>query len=113
MSLDLEVRGLLFKMGVPAYLKGFEYLAECTKEVVERGVDVSFCEEYGKIGSTHNSHWKAVEKAMRYAVNKSMERCPDELVFNVLMGNRKPSISYYVSSVAKYCRIGGEHDKES
>lgn len=113
MSLDLKVRRLLFKMGVPVHLKGFEYLVECTKEAVEKGADISFCREYKKIGSTHNAHWKAVERAARYAIAKSTERCPDELVLSVLMGNKKPSISCYVSSVAEYCKIGGEHDKES
>lgn len=107
--MENKIKKILFEMGVPTHVKGYEYLVEGVKLVCQEG-KISICESlYPKIAekyTTKSVH--SVEKGIKYAIKLSLPNCPTHLKQEVLKNRIKVSNSVYIYLVAEYLKLKEE-----
>lgn len=111
-NIDSLISELVHKMGVPAHVKGYTYLSEAIKMVVnDRELMSAITKElYPTIADRYETKPSRVERAIRHAIEIAWERndkeIADELFGNSLnKGKKKPTNSEFISIVAERVRI--------
>lgn len=111
-NIDSLISELVHKMGVPAHVKGYTYLSEAIKMVVnDRELMSAITKElYPTIADRYETKPSRVERAIRHAIEIAWERndkeTTDELFGNSLnKGKKKPTNSEFISIVAERVRI--------
>lgn len=76
-----KIEDTLLKMGVPAGIKGFVYIADAIKVFEERGTNISITKElYPTIAEKNNTTPSKVERAIRHAFERVRTRGNIEVV---------------------------------
>ena len=85
-SLDVEITNIIHEIGVPAHIKGYLYLREAIKTVVNDIEMLSAVtkELYPSIAKRYNTTSSRVERAIRHAIEVAWSR--GKLIHNNLFG---------------------------
>ncbi|MBC7342189.1 MAG: sporulation transcription factor Spo0A [Clostridia bacterium] len=112
-NLDLEVTKIIHQMGVPAHIKGYQYLREAILLVTE---DINLLgavtkELYPMIAKKYDTTPSRVERAIRHAIELAWDRGNVETInrffeYTVNMERGKPTNSEFIAMIADKLRIG-------
>lgn len=111
-SVDVEVTNLIHQMGVPAHIKGYQYLRDAIIFVIE---DVSMLgaitkELYPTIASKYGTTPSRVERAIRHAIELAWERGNVEMMtrffgYTISLERGKPTNSEFIAMVSDRLRM--------
>ena len=112
-NLDVEVTRVIQQMGVPAHVKGYQYLRDAIIFVIEEMnlLGAVTKELYPLIAKKHDSTSSRVERAIRHAIELAWDRGNMEMMskffgYTVNMERGKPTNSEFIAMVADRLRIG-------
>ena len=112
-NLDVEVTRVIQQMGVPAHVKGYQYLRDAIIFVIEEMnlMGAVTKELYPLIGEKYNTTASRVERAIRHAIELAWDRGNVEMMnkffgYTVNMERGKPTNSEFIAMVADRLRIG-------
>ncbi len=106
-SLDERIAGLFLTIGIPAHIKGYQFLREAVKMVMDQSDMINRItkELYPGIGRRFNTTASKVERAIRHAIEVAWSRGRIE-VLNQAFGNNvcslddKPTNGEFIALVA-------------
>lgn len=114
-NLGTEISELLYKMGVPAHIRGYKYLRDAIELVVK---DESILQAitknlYPSVGEKHGGcSASKVERAIRHAIELTFLNGNMDLLNKIFASrtgihllNGKPSNSEFIATVAEWLRI--------
>lgn len=112
-SMDLEVTNLIHQMGVPAHIKGYQYLRDAILLVIN---EVSLLgavtkELYPLIAEKYQTTPSRVERAIRHAIELAWDRGNVDMMnkffgYTINIQRGKPTNSEFIAMVADKLRIG-------
>lgn len=112
-NLDVEVTNIIHQMGVPAHIKGYQYLRDAILLVIG---DVNLLgavtkELYPMIAQKYNTTPSRVERAIRHAIELAWDRGNVEMMnkffgYTINVERGKPTNSEFIAMVADKLRIG-------
>jgi two-component system response regulator (stage 0 sporulation protein A) len=112
---NIEVTNIIHQMGVPAHVKGYQYLRDAILLVIE---DVSLLgavtkELYPLIAEKYDTTASRVERAIRHAIELSWDRGNVEMMnkffgYTINIERGKPTNSEFIAMVADKLRIGSK-----
>lgn len=112
-NLDVEVTNLIHQMGVPAHVKGYQYLRDAIILVIgEMSLLGAVTKElYPMIAEKYNTTPSRVERAIRHAIELAWDRGNVELMnkffgYTIDVDRGKPTNSEFIAMVADRLRIG-------
>jgi two-component system response regulator (stage 0 sporulation protein A) len=111
-NLEVEVTSIMHEIGVPAHIKGYQYLRDAIMMVV-KDLDIinSITKQlYPSIARDYNTTPSRVERAIRHAIEVAWSRgqveAIDELFgYTVSIGKGKPTNSEFIAMVADKLRL--------
>jgi len=111
-NLDLEVTRIIHQVGVPAHIKGYQYLREAILMVVEEMslLGAVTKELYPSIARKYNTTPSRVERAIRHAIELAWERGNLETInrlfgYTVRVDKGKPTNSEFIAMIADKLRL--------
>ncbi|MGF7185799.1 two-component system response regulator (stage 0 sporulation protein A) [Desulfitispora alkaliphila] len=114
-DLNLEVTNVIHQMGVPAHIKGYQYLRDAILFVIK---DVSLLgaitkELYPLIAQKYETTPSRVERAIRHAIELSWDRGNVEMMnkffgYTINIERGKPTNSEFIAMVADKLRLGSK-----
>lgn len=111
-NLDAEVTKIIHQIGVPAHVKGYQYLREAILLVVEdMGLLGAVTKElYPLIASRYDTTASRVERAIRHAIELAWDRGNMEVInrlfgYTVKMDRGKPTNSEFIAIISDKLRI--------
>lgn len=114
-SLDVEVTNIIHQMGVPAHIKGYQYLRDAILFVIaEINLLGAVTKElYPMIASKYNTTPSRVERAIRHAIELAWDRGNVEMMnkffgYTINVERGKPTNSEFIAMVADKLRIGSK-----
>lgn len=106
-SYDVEVTAILHQMGVPAHIKGYQYLRDAIIFVIE---DINLLgavtkELYPMIAEKYNTTASRVERAIRHAIELAWDRGNIDLMnqyfgYTIDVERGKPTNSEFIAMIA-------------
>lgn len=112
-NLDVEVTRVIQQMGVPAHVKGYQYLRDAIILVVEEMnlLGAVTKELYPLIAEKYDTTASRVERAIRHAIELAWDRGNVDMMnrffgYTVNMERGKPTNSEFIAMVADRLRIG-------
>lgn len=114
-GLEFEVTNIIHEVGIPAHIKGYQYLREAILMVIDR-VDLLGAvtkELYPSIASKYKTTATRVERAIRHAIEVAWSRGNYDAITKLfgytVSGERgKPTNSEFIAMVADRLRMAGE-----
>ncbi len=111
-NLEVEVTNIMHEIGVPAHIKGYQYLRDSIMMVV-KDLDVinSITKQlYPSIAREYNTTPSRVERAIRHAIEVAWSRGQMEAIdtlfgYTVSIGKGKPTNSEFIAMVADKLRL--------
>jgi len=111
-NLEVEVTNIMHEIGVPAHIKGYQYLRDAIIMVV-KDLDIinSITKQlYPSIARTYNTTPSRVERAIRHAIEVAWSRGQVETIdalfgYTVSHGKGKPTNSEFIAMVADKLRL--------
>jgi two-component system response regulator (stage 0 sporulation protein A) len=111
-SLDVEITNIIHEIGVPAHIKGYLYLREAIKTVVNDIEMLSAVtkELYPTIAKKYNTTSSRVERAIRHAIEVAWSRGKVDTInslfgYTIHNGKGKPTNSEFIAMVADKIRL--------
>lgn len=112
-NLDVEVTRVIQQMGVPAHVKGYQYLRDAIILVVDEMnlLGAVTKELYPLIAEKYDTTASRVERAIRHAIELAWDRGNVEMMnrffgYTINMERGKPTNSEFIAMVADRLRIG-------
>jgi two-component system response regulator (stage 0 sporulation protein A) len=112
-NLDRDVTRVIQQMGMPAHLKGYQYLRDAIIMVVEEMnlMGAVTKELYPMIAEKYDTTPSRVERAIRHAIELAWDRGNVEMInkffgYTINMDRGKPTNSEFIAMVADRLRIG-------
>lgn len=111
-DLEIEITNLIHEIGVPAHIKGYQYLRDAIKIVVE-DMDILCAvtkELYPMIAKMNNTTPSRVERAIRHAIEVAWNRGRIETIdalfgYTVKNDKGKPTNSEFIAIIADKLRL--------
>ncbi|NSW91366.1 MAG: sporulation transcription factor Spo0A [Firmicutes bacterium] len=111
-DLEVEVTNIMHEIGVPAHIKGYQYLRDAIMMVV-KDLDIinSITKQlYPAIAKDYNTTPSRVERAIRHAIEVAWNRGRVEAInsifgYTINMGKGKPTNSEFIAMIADKLRI--------
>lgn len=111
-DLEVEVTNIMHEIGVPAHIKGYQYLRDAIMMVVNN-LDVinSITKQlYPVIAKDYNTTPSRVERAIRHAIEVAWNRGRVEAInsifgYTINVGKGKPTNSEFIAMIADKLRI--------
>lgn len=111
-NLEMEVTSIMHEIGVPAHIKGYQYLRDAIMMVV-KDLDVinSITKQlYPSIAREYNTTPSRVERAIRHAIEVAWSRGQVDTIdslfgYTVNIGKGKPTNSEFIAMVADKLRL--------
>ena len=106
------ISGLMLELGIPAHLKGYQYLRTaiimCVEDMELIGSVTKLL--YPDLAKRYMTTDQKIERAIRNAIEVSWERGNSELFTELFgygngTGHNRPTNSEYIASVADYVRL--------
>lgn len=114
-NLDVEVTNLIHQMGVPAHVRGYQYIRDAIIMVVEETslLGAVTKELYPAIAEKYNTTPSRVERAIRHAIELAWDRGNVELMnkffgYTIDVERGKPTNSEFIAMVADRLRVGAK-----
>ncbi len=111
-NLEDDVTQLLHEIGIPAHIKGYQYLRDAiTISVEEKEMLVSVTKVlYPAIAKKHNTTASRVERAIRHAIEVAWSRGQLEMIheifgYTVNSGKGKPTNSEFIALITDKIRL--------
>jgi len=111
-NLDVEVTNIIHQMGVPAHIKGYQYLRDAILCVVEEInlLGAITKELYPMIAQKYNTTPSRVERAIRHAIELAWDRGNVEMMnkffgYTINVERGKPTNSEFIAMVADKMRM--------
>ena len=111
-NLEALVTNIIHEVGVPAHIKGYQYLREAIMMVVN---DIDVINQitkslYPKIAAKYNTTPSRVERAIRHAIEVAWGRGQQEAVesifgYTISASKRKPTNSEFIAMIADKLRL--------
>ncbi len=111
-NLEALVTNIIHEVGVPAHIKGYQYLREAIMMVVN---DIEVINQitkslYPKIASRYNTTPSRVERAIRHAIEVAWSRGQTDVVENIFgytvsAAKGKPTNSEFIAMIADKLRL--------
>lgn len=111
-SLEIEVTNMMHDVGIPAHVKGHQYLRDAIISVIKNndaliGITKQL---YPDIAKKHNTTASRVERSIRHAIEMAWNRGKTETLQNlfgytVSLGKGKPTNSEFIAMVADKLRL--------
>ncbi len=112
-NMDVEVTNLMHQMGVPAHVRGYQYIRDAILMVVEEMnlLGAVTKELYPAIAEKYNTTPSRVERAIRHAIELAWDRGNVELMnkffgYTIDVERGKPTNSEFIAMVADRLRVG-------
>ena len=112
-NLELDVTKVIHQMGVPAHVKGYQYLRDAIIFVVEEVnlMGAVTKELYPLIAEKYDTTASRVERAIRHAIELAWDRGNVEMMnkyfgYTVNMDKGKPTNSEFIAMVSDKLRLG-------
>ncbi len=112
-NLDVEVTKIIHQMGVPAHIKGYQYLRDAILFVIDEVnlLGAVTKELYPMIAKKYNTTPSRVERAIRHAIELAWDRGNVEMMnkffgYTINVERGKPTNSEFIAMVADKLRIG-------
>ncbi len=112
-KLDVEVTNIIHQMGVPAHVKGYQYLRDAIIMVINEVnlLGAVTKELYPMIADKYNTTPSRVERAIRHAIELAWDRGNIEMMnrffgYTINIERGKPTNSEFIAMVADKLRIG-------
>jgi len=112
-NMDVEVTRIIHQMGVPAHIKGYQYLRDAILFVID---EVSLLgavtkELYPMIAEKYGTTASRVERAIRHAIELAWDRGNVEMMtkffgYTINIERGKPTNSEFIAMVADKLRMG-------
>jgi len=112
-SLEIEITKIIHQMGVPAHVKGYQYLRDAivfvTEEVNLMGAVTK--ELYPMIAEKYDTTASRVERAIRHAIELAWDRGNVEMMnqyfgYTINIERGKPTNSEFIAMIADKMRMG-------
>lgn len=111
-SLETEVTNIIHEIGVPAHIKGYQYLRDAIMMVV-KDIDMinSITKQlYPSIAKAYNTTPSRVERAIRHAIEVAWSRGQVETIdslfkYTINVGKGKPTNSEFIAMIADKLRL--------
>lgn len=111
-NLEVEVTNIMHEIGVPAHIKGYQYLRDAIMMVV-KDLDIinSITKQlYPSIARGYNTTPSRVERAIRHAIEVAWSRGQVDTIdalfgYTVSIGKGKPTNSEFIAMVADKLRL--------
>lgn len=111
-NLEIEVTSIMHEIGVPAHIKGYQYLRDAIMMVV-KDLDVinSITKQlYPTVAREYNTTPSRVERAIRHAIEVAWSRGQVDTIdslfgYTVNIGKGKPTNSEFIAMVADKLRL--------
>lgn len=114
-NMDVEVTRIIHQMGVPAHIKGYQYLRDAILFVID---EVSLLgavtkELYPMIADKYGTTASRVERAIRHAIELAWDRGNVEMMtkffgYTINIERGKPTNSEFIAMVADKLRMGAK-----
>ena len=112
MDLEAEVTNMIHEIGVPAHIKGYQYLREAIIMSVEDTTVLSSITKilYPGIAKRYNTTPSRVERAIRHAIEVAWSRGKMETLdglfgYTINTGKGKPTNSEFIALIADKIRL--------
>ena len=111
-KVEQVISGLMLELGIPAHLKGYQYLRTaiimCVEDMELIGSVTKLL--YPDLAKRYMTTDQKIERAIRNAIEVSWERGNGELFMELFgygstTGHARPTNSEYIASVADYVRL--------
>lgn len=114
-NLDVDVTNLMHQMGIPAHVRGYQYIRDAILMVIdEMGLLGAVTKElYPAIAEKYNTTPSRVERAIRHAIELAWDRGNIELInkyfgYTIDVDRGKPTNSEFIAMVADRLRVGAK-----
>lgn len=114
-SMDMEVTNIIHQMGVPAHIKGYQYLRDAILLVIgEVNLLGAVTKElYPMIADKYQTTPSRVERAIRHAIELAWDRGNVEMMnkffgYTINIQRGKPTNSEFIAMIADKLRIGNK-----
>jgi len=114
-SMDVDVTNIIHQMGVPAHIKGYQYLRDAILLVVNEVnlLGAVTKELYPTIAEKYNTTPSRVERAIRHAIELAWDRGNVEMMnkffgYTINIQRGKPTNSEFIAMIADKLRIGAK-----
>ncbi|NPV90375.1 MAG: sporulation transcription factor Spo0A [Firmicutes bacterium] len=114
-NLDLEVTNIIHQMGVPAHIKGYQYLRDAILLVIgEINLLGAVTKElYPMIAQKYTTTPSRVERAIRHAIELAWDRGNVDMMnkffgYTINVERGKPTNSEFIAMIADKLRIGSK-----
>lgn len=111
-SLEVEVTNIMHEIGVPAHIKGYQYLRDAIMMVVKDLDVINSITKllYPSIAKDYNTTPSRVERAIRHAIEVAWGRGQVEAIdalfgYTVNIGKGKPTNSEFIAMIADKLRL--------
>lgn len=111
-NIEVKITNILNEIGVPAHLKGYQYLRKAIMMVVENFDVIHSLTKiiYPTIASEYNSTSTRIERAMRNAINvtwsrENIDRLNSVLEYTVTNMKGNPTNSHFIALIADKLRL--------
>lgn len=103
-----EITDLLFKLGLPPHLKGFDYIREAVKILSDKGCYIGITTQlYPAIAERRNTAPGRVERAIRHAIGLAIDNNRDQIVaYFPQWTKRMPSNGEFLRAVVEKFALG-------
>lgn len=111
-NLEAEVTNIIHEIGVPAHIKGYQYLRDAIIMVVN---DIELINSitkqlYPSIAELHNTTSSRVERAIRHAIEVAWNRGQVDTInslfgYTINIGRGKPTNSEFIAMIADKLRL--------
>jgi two-component system response regulator (stage 0 sporulation protein A) len=112
MDLETEVTNTMHEIGIPAHIKGYEYIRKALMMAVNnRGIINSITRElYPTIAREYNTTPSRVERAIRHAIEVAWSRGQVDAIdslfgYTVSIGKGKPTNAEFIAKIADNLRL--------
>ncbi len=112
-NLDVDVTNLMHQMGIPAHVRGYQYIRDAILMVIEEMslLGAVTKELYPAIAERYNTTPSRVERAIRHAIELAWDRGNVDLMtkffgYTIDVERGKPTNSEFIAMVADRLRVG-------
>jgi len=111
-DLETNVTNIIHEVGVPAHIKGYQYLREAIMMVVNDNDLINSITKqlYPSVAKKHNTTSSRVERAIRHAIEVAWDRGDTETLnrifgFTISNGKGKPTNSEFIAMISDKLRL--------
>ena len=114
-SLESKIKTILHRLGTPAHIKGYQYVADAIIMAVENEESIQAITKvlYPHVAKKHGTTPSRVERAIRHAVEVTWDRGDLDILqemfgYTISINKGKPTNSEFISLISDHIRMGGE-----